>query len=82
MQPTETGKMKEYCLVYFFLATSLCFFSFSALLELAGDRVPYVFLWIAFTALLSGLFCGAEKIISWERKVGKTINDFSLYITN
>ncbi len=82
MQPTETGKMKEYCLVYFFLATSLCFFSFSALLILAGNAVPNILLWIAFIALFSGLFCGAEKIISWERKVRKKINDFSLRFTN
>ncbi len=82
MKPTETVKTKEYSLVYFLLTTSLCFFSFSALLELAGDGVPHIIFWIAFISLFSGLFCGDEKIISWERKVGEIINDFSLYITN
>jgi hypothetical protein len=82
MKTTETGNTKEFCLIYFFLTTSLCFFSLSALLIVTGNAVPNTFLWVAFIALLSGLFRGAEKIISWERNIGKIINDFSLYIMN
>ena len=80
MKQNEILGMKEFSLAYFFLTTSLCFFSFSALLMLVGDGFRNIFLWIAFITLLPGLFSGAGKIISWEKETGGIINDFSLYM--
>lgn len=83
METQETAGIDKFSQIYFFLILSFCFFSFSSLLILSGDGIPYVFLMISFIALLSGLFCGAAKIISWEsREKNEYTCLYHIYITN